>query len=77
MVKDGFTEKSAGGVMEECIGALDGWLCQIQTPCISDTPNQMAYQTPCISDTPNQMAYFSGHFKCYGMNVQAQCNSEC
>jgi DDE superfamily endonuclease len=63
MVKDGFVDKSTGGVFEGCNGALDGWLCQIQTPH--------------ICDTPNHMTYFSGHYKCYGVNVQAMCNSEC
>jgi len=55
--------KSSFWVLEGCVGALDGWLCQINVPLGRDTSN--------IS------ACFSGHYQCYGINVQAVCDSRC
>jgi len=59
----GFTGKSSFGVIDGCVGELDGWLCRIKVPLGKDTSN--------IS------SYFSGHYQCYGVNVQAVCNSMC
>jgi hypothetical protein len=56
-----FQNKSSFGVLDGCIGALDGWLCRINVPLDRDTSN--------IS------AYFSGHYQCYGINIQAVCDS--
>jgi hypothetical protein len=61
-VKESFAQRSTGRVMEGCVGALDGWLCQIQTPA--------------MKHTPNQLAYYSGHYKCSGVNVQAMCDGD-
>lgn len=55
-----FTEISTHGVMRGCVGAVDGWLCRIKTPIRSET----AHVT----------SYFSGHYHCYGVNVQASCD---
>jgi len=58
-----FQGKSSFGMLNGCIGALDGWLCRIQVP----TPK----------DTPNVSSYFSGHYQCHGLNVQASCDARC
>ena len=46
-----------------CIGALDGWLCKIQAPA--------------LRDEKNVISFFSGHYQCYGINVQAMCDGNC
>jgi hypothetical protein len=51
---------SPHGIIKGCIGAIDGWLCQIQVPS--------ADEVTCVK------SYFSGHYQCYGVNVQATCN---
>jgi hypothetical protein len=53
----GFESISYGGIMRGCIGAMDGWLCAIQVP-----PS---------AAVGNVITYFSGHYQCYGVNVQA------
>jgi len=58
-----FQNKSSNGVLDGCVGALDGWLCRIKVPTQKETAN--------IS------AYFSGHYQCYGVNVQACCDARC
>jgi hypothetical protein len=58
-----FQGKSSFGVLDGCVGALDGWLCRIKVPL--------------GKDTSNIRAYFSGHYQCYGVNVQAACDSRC
>jgi len=55
--------KSSFGVMDGCVGALDGWLCRIKVPM--------------HKDTSNVTSYFSGHYQCYGINVQAVCDARC
>jgi hypothetical protein len=49
-------------VLNGCVMALDGWLCQIKV--------QGANETPIVS------SYFSGHYQCYGVNVQAACDAQ-
>ncbi len=51
-----YQNKSSNGLLDGCIGALDGWLCHVQVPAQKETSN--------IS------AYFSRHYQCYGVNVQ-------
>lgn len=58
-----FQQKSSFGVMDGCVGALDGWLCRIKVPL--------------SKDTSNIRSYFSGHYQCYGVNVQAACDARC
>jgi len=58
-----FQGKSSFGVMDGCVGALDGWLCRIKVPIGREASN--------IS------SYFSGHYHCYGINVQAVSDSRC
>ena len=49
--------------MDRCVCAVDGWLCRIQVPRYKEVP----FVT----------GYFSGHYQCYGLNVQAACDSDC
>jgi hypothetical protein len=58
-----FESISFNSVIDGCVGCLDGFLLTIQTP-----PK---------SQTGNVKAYFSGHYQCYGINVQAVCDSKC
>lgn len=58
-----FESISFNSVIDGCIGCLDGFL--------------LAIQTPPKSQTGNVKAYFSGHYQCYGINVQAVCDSKC
>jgi hypothetical protein len=50
------------GIMNGCVAALDGWLCRIHVP------------TP---EVEKVKPYFSGHYQCYGLNVQATCDADC
>jgi len=59
----GFMGKSSFGVIDGCVGALDGWLCWIKVPLGKDTSS--------IS------SYFSVHYQHYGVNVQAVCDYMC
>jgi hypothetical protein len=60
---DEFCQCSTGGVLNGCVAALDGWLCRI---CV-----------PSVRETNRITSYFSGHYQCYGLNVQATCNANC
>jgi hypothetical protein len=63
-VAEGFKSKSTGeGAMNGCVGSLDGFLLQIKAPS--------------HEECGNVPAYYSGHYCCYGINVQAMCDSEC
>ena len=42
------------------LGALDGWLPRTEMP----------------RGVTNQVDYFSGHYQCYGLNVQAMCDPD-
>ena len=42
------------------LGALDGWLPRTEKP----------------RDVTNKSDYFSGHYQCYGLNVQAMCDPD-
>jgi hypothetical protein len=59
----GFTRLSNQGVMAGCVGAVDGWLCQIMVP----SSGEVGQVRP----------FFSGHYRYYGVNVQACCDSHC
>ena len=62
-VANDFKRHSTNNVIDGCVGCLDGLLLQIQTPS--------------ASETGNVKAYFSGHYRTYGVNVQAACDSRC
>jgi hypothetical protein len=55
----GFRLKSSHGIIDKCIGALDGMLVYTEQPKNVDNPR----------------AYFSGHYEHMGVNVQAVCDS--
>ena len=58
---DGFDRISGAlGLFYGVIGAIDGWLCTTQKP----------------SDVENEGDYFSGHYKRFGLNVQAICDAD-
>jgi hypothetical protein len=50
-------------VLNGCDGALDGWLCRIRVPS--------------SSEVIKVQSYFSGHYQCYGLNVQVTCDASC
>jgi hypothetical protein len=55
-----FESKSTHGVMNGCVGALDGLLVHISQPK--------------GKEVKNIRSYYSGHYCCFGMNVQAVCD---
>jgi hypothetical protein len=59
----GFKKISRDGVMDGCVGALDGYLMQITAPS--------------FGECGNVSAYFSGHYCTYGVNIQAMCDADC
>ena len=62
-VASGFKDKSSSeGLFDGVVGAIDGWLC-----CTN---------SPIDRDITNKRSYFSGHYKRFGLNVQAMCDSE-
>jgi DDE superfamily endonuclease len=61
-VMNGFRNIStAGDLFKGCVGAIDGWLAQI------NKPNQR--------EVENVADYHSGHYHCYGLNAMAVCDS--
>ena len=58
-----FQHISVGDAIVNCVSVLDGFLMKITTP----SKKQVG----------NQKSYFSGHYACYGLNVQAACDAEC
>ena len=48
------------GLFDGHLGALDGWLPHTERPC----------------GVTNQADYFSGHYQCFGLNVQALCDPD-
>lgn len=56
-VNDGFTAKSSDGIMQGCVGAIDGYFQRVQAPR--------------QKDVGNVEAYYSGHYEDYGVNCQA------
>jgi hypothetical protein len=60
-LRAGFKKISYSGVMDGCVGALDGYLMRITAPS--------------HSECGNVGAYFSGHYCTYGVNIQAMCDA--
>ena len=60
----GFEMKSENGIISNCVGAVDGYLLAIKAPSKHDSGG-------------NVRSYFSGHYKRYGLNVQAVCDCNC
>jgi DDE superfamily endonuclease len=59
-----FIGKATSDLLWGCVGAVDGWQCFIQTPSAVDAEY-------------NVTQYFNGHYKRYGLNVQAMCDGFC
>ncbi|KAE9078132.1 hypothetical protein PF010_g23077 [Phytophthora fragariae] len=60
-----FKTLSAEGVFSGCVGCVDGWLCAIRAPRLAETGGV------------GPQRYYSGHYRCYGVNVQACCDYRC
>jgi len=60
---EGFRPLNEKGAIKGCVGAMDGWLLKIFTP----PKNAVG----------NVCSFFSGHYQCYGLNIQAVCNHHC
>eukprot|EP00644_Phytophthora_capsici_P018163 jgi/Phyca11/68342/gw1.25.311.1 len=58
-----FRSCSNYGVIEHCIGVIDGWLCPIRVPR--------------YDECGRVLSFFSGHYQKYGLNVQACADSLC
>jgi hypothetical protein len=56
----GFTSISDNGVISNCAGVGDGFLLRIRVP------NK--------KEVGNVRSFFSGHYQCYGINIQAVCD---
>jgi hypothetical protein len=59
----GFQSKSYQGIIANCVAAMDGFLLRIRTPM--------------RREVGNVRSFFSGHYQCYGLNVQAVCDHMC
>ena len=53
-----FAEKSDGDCIRMCVGAIDGMLVKIFQPRYVENPR----------------SYYSGHYECFGLNLQAVCD---
>jgi DDE superfamily endonuclease len=60
VVADDFASISRGEVITNCVGAVDGFLLEIAAP-----PDGIV---------ANVRSYYSGHYKRYGVNIQACCD---
>jgi hypothetical protein len=60
LAASGFRDISTMDAIVNCIGVIDGYLLRIYTP-----PKAIA---------GNVRSFFSGHYKCYGLNIQAVCD---
>jgi hypothetical protein len=58
-----FNSLNSHGILNGCVAALDGWLCHI-------------HAHP-ATEVEKEKSYFSGHYQCYGLNVQATCDVSC
>jgi DDE superfamily endonuclease len=59
----GFASKSFNGAIVNCVGVVDGYLLRIRTPA--------------KKQISNVRSCFSGHYQCYGLNVQAVADHYC
>jgi DDE superfamily endonuclease len=59
----GFASLSTDGVIDNCVGVIDGYLLRIKVPC--------------TREAKNVKSFFSGHYQCYGVNVQAVADHHC
>jgi DDE superfamily endonuclease len=59
----GFQSISQQGCIWNCVGVVDGYHLQI------DTPSK--------AEAKNVKSFFSGHYQTYGVNIQATCDHHC
>jgi hypothetical protein len=59
----GFESISTQGCIWNCVSVADGYHLQTQTPS--------------KTEVKNVRSFFSGHYQCYGVNVQAACDHHC
>eukprot|EP00644_Phytophthora_capsici_P015270 jgi/Phyca11/113545/e_gw1.24.167.1 len=58
-----FSRLSSERAFTGCVGAIDGWLCEVQVPR--------------KTEVKRVTSFFSGHYQCYGVNVQACVDHHC
>ena len=58
-----FESISHACAIRNCVSVIDGYLLKIETPT--------------SKEVGNVRSYFSGHYQCYGVNVQAACDHSC
>lgn len=56
-VIEGFASVSTDGIIDNCAGVIDGYLLRIKVPS--------------RKEVKNVKSFFSGHYQCYGVNIQA------
>ena len=61
-IKDGFLQKSSHGLMNGCVGALDGFFQKCNAPS--------------KKEISNVISFYSGHYESYGLNCQALCDAK-
>ena len=62
-VSAGFADITSNGLIQGCVGCMDGLLLRISAPT--------------LKQAKNAKSFFSGHYQDFGMNVQAVCDSQC
>jgi DDE superfamily endonuclease len=60
LAAEGFRDISSGDAIINCVSVVDGLLVKIKTPS--------------KEEAKNVRSFFSGHYQCYGMNIQASCD---
>ena len=59
----GFVTISESNAINNCAGVADGFLLRIKVPS--------------RKEAKNVRSFFSGHYQCYGLNIQAVCDHHC
>jgi hypothetical protein len=59
----GFASVSTEGAIKNCVGVVDGYLLRCRVPS--------------KHEVKNVRSFFSGHYQCYGVNIQAACDHHC
>ena len=58
-----FASRSTNGVLDKCVGAVDGLFICIKAPSRRDSP--------CV------IRFYSGHKNAYGVKLRAACDADC
>jgi DDE superfamily endonuclease len=58
----GFVSVSQDGAISNCVGVVDGYLLRIRVPS--------------KKEVKNVRSFFSGHYQCYGINIQAAADHQ-